>query len=312
MMDARNIRVAVNLSAGWSGNGLEEALVQQEATRGRILPFCMIDWRGAGTAGWVQRSVAILDDCAARGGRGWKIPKVLGLRAGDGHGGRLRIDDPMLDPVFDSAGTLGLVVLIHSGDPRAFFDPATPANERWDELSVHPSWSFAGPPYPTWDGILTEFETRVLRHPHTVFIGAHFGNAAEDPARVARLLSRAPNYYIDTSARIPEFGRHDARTMRDFFIRWQDRVLFGTDLGMGSDPQQLMLGSSGAEPPTEADVNRFWSATFRYFESTDARMIHPTPIQGRWTVDAVGLSAPVLRKIYGANAAHLLHVPWPS
>lgn len=310
IFDARNVRVAVNLSGGMPGMGLEEALAQQRASGGRIIPFCMIDWRGAAGPAWVAQSIRTLEQCAALGVRGWKIPKVLGLYAGDDAQQRLRVDDPRLDPIFERAGALGMVVLIHSGDPRAFFEPATPANERWDELRVHPRWSFADPGYPRWTEILTEFETRVLRHPRTTFIGAHFGNAAEDPDRVERLLERAPNYYIDTSARIPEFGRHDPARMRRFFTRWQDRVLFGTDLGVGSDPRDLMLGSTGEAPPTEPEITRFWTATWRYFESNDRRIEHPTPIQGRWTIDAVGLPPGVLRKIYGANAARLLRVPW--
>jgi predicted TIM-barrel fold metal-dependent hydrolase len=311
IMDAQNIRYAVNLSAGWAGHGLEEALAQQRESGGRIVPFCMIDWRRAGTEGWVAAQIAILEGCAAAGVRGWKIPKVLGLGAGDGQGERLHVDAPMLDPIFERASALRMVVLIHSGDPRAFFEPNTPANERWDELRVHPAWSFADPMYPRWEEILGEFERRVLRHPQLRFVGAHFGNAAEDPARVESLLVRAPNYYIDTSARVPEFGRHDPARMRAFFLRWQDRVLFGTDLGVGTDPNDLMLGSTGENPPTPAEVTRFWRSTWRYFESSDRAFEHPTPIQGRWTISGVGLPESVLRKIYGGNAARLLSLPWP-
>ena len=279
IFDERNVRMAVNLSGG--------------------------------APGWREAQIATLEACAAAGVKGWKIPKALGLAAGDGRGNRLHVDDPMLDPIFERAGALGMVVLIHSGDPRAFFDPPTPANERWDELSVHPQWSFSNPRFPRWTEILTEFETRVLRHPRVRFIGAHFGNAAEDPDRVEHLLERAPNYYIDTSARIPEFGRHDPERMRRFYMRWQDRILFGTDLGIGPDPRDLMLGSTGAEPPTPNEIERFWTSTFRYYESLDRHFEHPTPIQGRWTIDAVGLPPEVLRKVYGANAARLLGIAWP-
>lgn len=310
MFDARNVRAVINLSAGFPGAGLEEALAQSRSSGGRILPFCMIDWRGDVSEAWVAERVAVLEACARLGVRGWKIPKVLGLYAGDGAGQRLRVDDPRLDPLFARAGALGLVVLIHSGDPRAFFEPATPANERWDELRVHPAWSFAEPRFPRWTEILDEFERRVLRHPRTTFIGAHFGNAAEDPDRVERLLERAPNYYIDTSARVPEFGRHDPARMRRFFLRWQDRVLFGTDLGVGEEPQSLMLGSTGENPPTPAEITRFWTATWRYFESDARAFAHPTPIQGRWTISGVNLPPEVLRKVYGANAARLFGIPW--
>ncbi len=311
ILDARNIRRAVNLSAGWPGMGLEEALAQERSSGGRILPFCMVDWRGFGSPGWVETQSGYLQACARAGVRGWKISKALGLGVRDQDGARVRVDDPRLDPLFDLVGRLGMVVLIHSGDPRAFFEPATPSNERWDELRVHPDWSFADPRYPRWGEILTELETRVVRHPGTRFIGAHFGNAAEDPDRVERLLVRAPNYFIDTSARIPEFGRHDPAQMRRFFLRWQDRILFGTDLGVGSDPRELMLGSTGEQPPGPAEIERFWTATFRYFESDARAFAHPTPIQGGWTIDAIDLPDEVLRKVYGANAARLLGLPWP-
>jgi predicted TIM-barrel fold metal-dependent hydrolase len=311
LFDQRNVRMAVNLSGGIPGDGLEEALEQARVSGGRVLPFCTLDWRRAQSEDFVTHSVALLERCAALGVRGLKIPKVLGLRARKPDGTLLAVDDPWLDPLFERCGSLGLVVLIHSGDPRAFFEPAAPTNERWDELQVHPGWSFARPGMPSWDAVLSQFERRVLRHPSVRFVGAHFGNAAEDPARVERLLERAPNYFIDTSARIPEFGRHDPARMRRFFTRWQDRVLFGTDLGVGMAPEEDMLGSSGADPPTLADHERFWTATFRYFESADRDMLHPTPIQGRWNVHGVNLPSPILRKLYGANAAGLLRLPWP-
>jgi predicted TIM-barrel fold metal-dependent hydrolase len=311
LFDARNVRMAVNLLSIHDEEELDAALAQERATHGRIIPFCGLPWRDMESPDFVQRSVAVLERCRARGVRGLKIPKVLGLNAIEPDGSRMAVDSPRLDPIFEACGRLGMVVLIHSADPRAFFQPATPANERWDELSAHPRWSFADPRYPSWDALLSEFERRVLRHPGTTFIGAHFGNAAEDPARVARLLERAPNYYIDTSARVPEFGRHNADTMRAFFIRWQDRVLFGTDLGLSSDPSHWVMGSHGLEATTTRDVDRFFTSTFRYFESRDRRIETPTPIQGRWTIDGVGLPRDVLAKIYGGNAARLLHVPWP-
>jgi predicted TIM-barrel fold metal-dependent hydrolase len=311
LFDQRGIRVAVNLSAGWEGAGLEEALAQERASGGRIVPFCTLPWRAAQDPRFVPESVRILERCRALGVRGLKIPKVLGLGAQDLDGSRLRVDAPRMDPVFAAAERLGMVVLIHAGDPRAFFEPATPANERWEELQAHPAWSFHGSGFPTFDQILTEFETRVLRHPNLVFIGAHFGNAAEDPDRVARLLERAPRYFIDTSARVPEFGRHAAERMRAFFLRWQDRIVFGTDLGLGEDPGEWMLGSHGNSRTTPSDVDRYFTATWRYYEGRDREWQNPTPIQGRWNIHPIDLPRPVLAKIYGANAARLLGIAWP-
>ena len=88
-------------------------------------------------------------------------------------------------------------------------------------------------------------------------------------------------------------------------------MLFGTDLGVGTDAEDLMLGSTGVTPPTQADVRRFFEATWRYFETTDRQFDHPTPIQGRWKIDGVGLPRPVLEKIYWRNAARLLGIALP-
>ncbi|MFO0560476.1 MAG: amidohydrolase family protein [Polyangiales bacterium] len=311
LFDRRGIHSAINLSAGWEGAGLEEALEQQRNSNGRIRPFCTLPWRATSDPRFVSESVRILERCRALGVRGLKIPKVLGLGARDLDGSRLRVDAPRLDPIFAAVERLGMVVLIHAGDPKAFFDAPTPMNERWEELQAHPSWSFYGPSFPSFNEILGEFERRVLRHRRVAFIGAHFGNAAEEPDRVARLLEQAPRYFIDTSARVPEFGRHPAQRMRAFFERWQDRIVFGTDLGLGEDMGEWMLGSQGNERTTQADVDRYFSATWRYYEASDPEWQNPTPIQGRWNIHPIGLPREILAKVYGGNAARLLGIPWP-
>ncbi len=138
----------------------------------------------------------------------------------------------------------------------------------------------------------------------------HFGNDPEDPDRVAAMLDKHPNLYIDTAARVPEIGRQDAAhevaKMRAFFEKYQDRILFGTDTGVGAADEDLMLGSMGATPPGPADVERFFTSTWRWFETRDHAIPSPTPIQGRWTVTGIGLAPDVLEKVYWRNAAKLL------
>lgn len=308
LMDARGIDTVWNLSGGSPGRGLEQQLAAAGTYPGRIVVFATLDFREPRRGpGWGARLAASLRAAHALGARGLKIPKGLGLGYTDELGALIPVDSAELDEVFTTAGTLGMPVAIHTGDPVAFFSPATPENERWDELSAHPEWSFHRAGVPSWEELFAALERRVARHPKTTFISVHFGNAPEYPDRVGALLDRYPNLTIDTAARIPEVGRHDATRMRAFYERFADRVLFGTDLGVGVGPGELMLGSTGPEPPTEADVERFFSATWRYFETTDRGFPHPTPIQGRWTIDGVGLSRELLRKIYGDNATRLLH-----
>jgi len=307
LMDRYGIDVVVNLSGGSPGRGLEQQLAAAAAHPGRIVVFTTLDWRypqviddyGPAMAADLRRAREL-------GAVGLKIPKGLGLGYVDRAGKLIPVDAPQLDVVFETAGQLGMPVAIHTGDPVAFWQPATPDNERYAELSVHPAWSFYGQPVPKWEELYAALERRIARHPNTTFIAVHFGNAPEYPERVAAMLDRYPNLYVDTAARVPEIGRHDPETMRELFEEHADRILFGTDLGVGTAPGDLMLGSTGAEPPTPADVDHFFAATWRYFETRDRGFAHPTPIQGDWTIDGIGLPTAVLRKVYGDNARKLL------
>jgi predicted TIM-barrel fold metal-dependent hydrolase len=317
LMDRWGIDGVINLSGMYPGPPRGMLEMQLEAARragGRIAVFANVDFvRMVRLRADYGRALA---DQLAEGKRlgavGLKIPKGLGLGypGPDGHT-LLAVDDAGLDPLFDKAGELGMPVAIHVGDPKAFWRPVNKANERWDELRAHPEWSFhgkqpSGQPWPSWEDLHRAFERRVARHPKTTFIGVHFGNDPEDPDEVGRMLDAHPNLVIDTAARVPEIGRHDAEKMRRFFIKYQDRILFGTDTGVGESQDEMMYGSTGANPPTAADETRFFESTWRYFETRDRQFESPTPIQGRWKIDGVGLPEPVLRKVYFDNVARIL------
>jgi predicted TIM-barrel fold metal-dependent hydrolase len=312
MMDEWGIDGGVNLSGMFPGppyGALEMQLAAAGRSNGRIIVFANANFRLVRTR--KDYGVAMADMLAESrrlGALGLKIPKGLGLGypAPDGKH-LLAIDDKGLDPLFEKAGQLDMPVAIHIGDPKAFWKPATPDNERWDELRVHPEWSFYGEPVPSWEALYAAFERRVARHPKTKFIAVHFGNDPEDPDHVRQMLDRYPNFFIDTAARIPEIGRHDPEQMRRFYEKYQDRILFGTDTGVGSSAEDMMFGSTGENPPTRADEVRFFTSTWRYFETRDKQFESPTPIQGRWKIDGVGLSSEILRKVYFENAARLLH-----
>ncbi len=318
LMDQWGIDGIVNLSGMYPAPPrpmLETQLAAAKRADGRIAVFANVDFLRGVRMG--KDFGSYLADQLARakelGAVGLKISKGLGLQfPAPDMKNYLAVDDPVLDPLFDKAGALDMPVAIHTGDPKAFWLPANEKNERWDELQAHPEWSFHGvspatkKPYPSWEALYAQFERRVARHPKTQFIGVHFGNNPEDPERVGKMLDKHPNLFVDTAARVPEIGRHAADKMRRFFEKYQDRIVFGTDTGIGAEQEEMMYGSNGANPPTLADEERFFKATARYFETRDKQFESPTPIQGRWKIDGIGLSEPVLRKIYFENAARLL------
>jgi predicted TIM-barrel fold metal-dependent hydrolase len=317
IMETWGIDGMVNLSGMTPGpphHALETQLAAARASGGRIAVFAnagfMRALRMANLGIRADYGNVMAEELALSkqlGAIGLKIPKGLGLGYPTPDGKRvLPVDDPGLDPLFDKAGELGMPVAIHTGDPKAFWLPADVKNERWDELQAHPEWSFRDQPVPSWEELYAAFERRVARHPKTIFIGVHFGNDPEDPDRVAQMLDKYPNLYIDTAARVPEIGRRDAAKMRLFYEKYQDRILFGTDLGVAAEQDGMMYGSNGANPPTVEDEARYFTSTWRYFETRDKQFESPTPIQGRWKIDGVGLPEAILRKIYFENAVRVL------
>lgn len=302
----------VNLSGGHPLGNLPQQVAAAKSSGGRITVFASLAYEQAERPGYGARMARALEISKQMGARGLKIAKVLGIALKGPDGKLVPVDDPELDVVFETAGRLGMPVAIHSGDPKAFWLPVNKENERFDELSAHPGWALHGEDVPTFHEILDQLERRIARHPNTKFISVHFGNDAEEPERVARMLRKYPNMYIDTAARIPEMGRHNPIKMRAFFVEFQDRVLYGSDLGVGPGNAPLFLGSEGAEPATDEDEVRFFTATKRYFETGDKGFDHPTPIQGNWKIDGVNLPASVLEKIYSKNAMRVLDLDLPK
>jgi predicted TIM-barrel fold metal-dependent hydrolase len=308
LMKRYGIDHVVNLSGGHPLGNLREQIAEARASGGKITVFSGFPYEQAQSPGYGPRMARIIRMGHDMGAKGLKIFKALGLAVPGPDGKLLRVDDPELDPAFETAGELDMPIAIHSGDPRAFWLPVDAKNERFAELSAHPGWALYGRDVPTFDEILTELEHRIARHPKTTFISVHFGNCAEDIDRVATMMRKYPNMYIDTAARIPEMGRHPPDKLRAFFTEFQDRILYGSDLGVGPDSEPLFLGSSGANPSTPEEQELFFSATHRFFETADRNFPHPTPIQGSWTINGIALPRPILEKVYFRNAMRLLHL----
>ncbi|NRA34971.1 MAG: amidohydrolase family protein [Polyangiaceae bacterium] len=295
----------VNLSGGHPTAELELQL-DIAKRHGNITVFAGLAYEQITHLNYGERMARMVRLAHHMGARGIKIPKHLGLGLNGRDGKLIAVDDVGLDPVFRMAGKLGMPVAIHTGDPKTFWDPIDATNERYAELSAHPRWSQFGRNSPSFDELLGQLERRIQRHPNTTFISVHFGNCAEEPKRVAGMLRSYPNLYIDTAARIPEFGRHPPAEMLAFFTEFQDRILYGSDLGVGPGDTPLFLGSSGAEPSTDAERERFFRSSYRYFETADKAFEHPTPIQGDWAISGIDLPPEILEKLYFGNAAKLL------
>ncbi len=270
---------------------------------GRVQVFMAVDFRGCCGEAWVDRESARLVQGKATGARGVAVHEELGLSVRD-HDGRVPVDSEKLEPLWDLAARLHLPVTVRTGEAGALLVPPGPGDERAQVPALSPREPRADPG-PDRAALHAEFVRLVERHPRLTFIGARFGNDAEDPEAVSRLLERLPNLYVDTAARVPELGRR-AEAARAAIMRHPDRVLYGSGLVWidRGGRRELVLGAG--PPGGTEDVVRFFLGTFRFFETRDRDIESPLPLQGRWTVEGLGLPREVLEQVYRRNAERLL------
>jgi predicted TIM-barrel fold metal-dependent hydrolase len=291
-MDTANVATVVNLDGRW-GEDLRANLARYDhAHPGRFVTFAQ--WDGSVVSEHLdfgERLGAQVREALDDGARGLKVWKDLGLHLRDPGGRLVMPDDPRLDEVWDACADAGVPLLIHTGDPLAFFEPLDEHNERLEELLEHPDWWFGDRSrFPAFDELTDRFESLVARRPDVTFIGAHAGGLAEDLARLDRMLGAYPNLYVDLAARIAELGRVPRATAATI-ERHADRFLFGSD----------------GVPPTSEE----YASAFGFLESADEHVPYspePLPPQGRWAISGLDLPVDVLEQAYEGNARRLLAI----
>ncbi len=301
VMDRKNIRSMVNLTGGYEA-GLAEAVAKYDQVyHGRFYTFTEPSYSRFKEADYPQLQAQAIETAHRNGARGLKILKTLGiyLRENITSGSLVKIDDPRFDPMWDICGQLNLPVAMHISDPVAFFTPTDRFNERYEELSNHPDWSFYGKDFPSNAELLDARNRVIARHPKTHFVTLHFGNFSENLQNVADNLDRFPNMSVDMAARVGELGRQPV-TSRKFFDKYQDRILFATDATPHGDefPQQVF------NDQLYEIYYRFLETNDEYFDYAPAKI----PPQGRWKIYGIGLPDSILKKVYFENAARALRI----
>ena len=305
VMDRKSIRSMVNLTGGYGVGVRQNVSLYDAAHPDRFYTFTEPSYERLLEPRYSQIQAQAIEEAHRNGARGLKILKTLGLylRENITAGRLIPIDDPRFDPMWDICGNLGIPVAIHISDPIAFFRPIDRFNERYEELSNHPDWSFHGRDFPSNAELIAARNRVIARHPKTRFIVLHVGNFAEDLGNVTENLNRFSNMTVDIAARINELGRQP-RTARAFFDRFQDRILFGTD----ATPH-------GDEYPQQVFNDALYEIYFRFLETDDEYFDYApakVPPQGRWRISGINLPESILRKVYYDNAAHELHLPESS
>ena len=281
-MDKLNMKVMVNLSGG-NGSKLKDMSDNVKNTfPKRFIIFANVDFNGVGNDNWTENAVKQLEEDVKNGANGLKIFKNLGFSVTDKSGKRVTVDDPRLDPIWKKCGELKIPVLIHTADPKSFWDDVDSNNERWMELATHPNRK-RGPGDASFEELIGEQHRMFKKHPETIFIAAHFGWLPNDLVRLGALLDEMPNVMVEFGAVIAEIGRQP-RAAGEFFNKYQDRILFGKD----------------SWAPEE------YATYFRVLETTDEYFPYHKKYHAYWRMYGLGLPDSILKKVYYKNALRII------
>jgi uncharacterized protein len=293
-MDALNLRVFV-AADNVSGERLTRTLQALDASphKDRFRVLAGVDFRNVGP-GWAQQAIARLEADIKAGAVGvGEVSKAFGLNIRKPDGSRLKVDDPDLDPFWAAFARLDVPVFIHTAEPQEFFQPLDYQNERWLELALFANRRNNQPGQVSFDELMTERNNVFRRHPKTRFIAAHFGWHANDLTKAAAMLDAFPNVVVEVGAILYDLGRQP-RAARQFFVKYQDRILFGKD----------------AFQPDEYPY--FW----RVFETADEYFDYYRDYHAFWKLYGMDLPDAVLKKLYYENALRVVkglpQTGWPK
>ncbi len=285
-MDALNMVVMVNLSGRRGNDDVHfNAVMNNVKTNAskRFIVFTNISLNGIDEPDWTARTVAQLEKDVNKGANGLKIYKSQTMDARDRNGNRIRINDPRIAAVFEKCGELGIPVLIHSADPKPFWDKHDNNNERWLELKLRSRRKRDSKTTGSWETIIAEQHAIFKKHKNTKFINAHLGWFGNDLATLGKLMDEMPNMYTEIGAVIAELGRQP-RNAKKFLTKYQDRVMFGKDYWK----------------PEE------YYTYFRVLESNDEYFPYYKRYHAFWKMYGLDLSDDVLKKIYYKNALNVI------
>ncbi len=245
---------------------------------------------------YVDQAVAGLQQDFASGAVACKIWKNVGMEVKTPAGAFFMVDDALFDPIFETIAASGRTLLTHIAEPLACWQPLNEQNPHYGYYSNHPEWHMYGRTnFPSHEELMAARDRVLTKHPKLRMVGAHLASLEWDVDVLAARLDRYPNLAVDISARLIDLVVQDSAKVRQFFLNYQDRILFGTDMVMRQRPSTM---NSSERAAALQWLRTTYETHFAYFETTQS-----LTVRGR-TTTGLGLPTPVLEKLYYHNAQH--------
>ncbi len=238
---------------------------------------------------WQQVTIARLRQDFDNGAIAVKLWKDIGMTFRDSDSSFIMIDNQRFDPVLDYIASQRKPLIGHFGEPRNCWLPVDSMTVPGDSsyFANHPEYHmYLHPEYPSYDDQISARDNMLAKHPDLTFVGAHLGSLEWNVGELARRLDRFPNMAVDMAARISHLQIQDRDTVREFVIKYSDRLLYGTDVGVSEDTETLEW------------IAERWHRDWLYF-ATDSVLASP---EVRDTFVGLNLPVSVLRRIYHQNA----------
>jgi len=291
--------VTINYDLEVPDNGTVEeqqniALYQRKAFPDRLAYLTTFSMKGWDSPDWQKNTLAYLEASFEKGAIGMKVWKNIGMVEKDRDGKVIMIDNPKFDTIFNYLEKKGIPVCGHIGEPKNCWLPLEEmtVNDGRQYFEEHPEYHmYLHPEYPTYKDQIEARDNLLMKHPDLRFMGAHLGSMEWSLEEMASHFDMFPNMSLDVAARISHLENHartDWQKVRDFFIKYQDRIIYGTDQGdWSADTLQL-----------KADLHEVWVRDWKFL-TTDSTMTS-REVDGQFK----GLKLPreVVEKIYYRNA----------
>jgi predicted TIM-barrel fold metal-dependent hydrolase len=261
--------------------------------------------KGFGGPTWTADSIRHIDAEVAQGAVGVKVWKNVGMVERDAQHHLIMLDNPGFDGLMGHLEAQRIPLVAHQAEPKNCWlplDQMTTENDR-SYFREHPEYyMYLHPEMPRYESLMAARDRFVARHPQLIFIGAHLASLEWSVAEIARFFDKYPNASADLAARMTQVqyqSNADREKVRQFFIKYQDRLLYGTDLTEDPpDPHARAQNPPDDGTPFEVEADKFWRSDWLYLATADEQYIEA--IKAR--VKGLALPKAVIDKIYYSNA----------